>query len=172
MLERSAIEKKVNDLLKEQDLLDASTIDMSKLAGKLGFKVIELFPSDNVDGFILVQSDQRIEGQDTTKLIGVNADRDYTMKRFIVAHELGHYFLDYKNEPIFAMRESIHGRSDEENSIDFFAACLLMPEKAFTKEFNKLDNESALYDKAKKLSERFQVSIEGVIRRFDELNLV
>lgn len=59
-------------------------------------------------------------------MIGVNHERDLFTKRFIIAHELDHYILHGENKPIFAQREKTHGRTPEENEIDFFAACLLM----------------------------------------------
>ena len=91
-------------------------------------------------------------------------------KRFIIAHELGHYILHCKDEKIYAHRESAHGRSDEENDVDYFAACLLMPANSFKTAFEKTKSISFI-EKIKELQRIFDVPFESVVRRIDELGL-
>jgi Zn-dependent peptidase ImmA (M78 family) len=78
--------------------------------------------------------------------IGYNANiASAGFHRFTVAHELGHYFIPGHIDVLFADGKSVHEsmagfRSDDqhEREADEFAACLLMPEKLFKAEYNRL----------------------------------
>ncbi|MBR5614991.1 MAG: ImmA/IrrE family metallo-endopeptidase [Clostridia bacterium] len=171
MAYKKEIAKKTEDLLKEYNIDTMNGVDIIGLAKQMGFVVGNAGLDDNDDGFIMVNRDaDKILGIETTKLIGVNANRDYVDKRFIIAHELGHYVLHCRNDKIYAHRESAHGRSDEENDVDFFAACLLMPADAFSAAFEKIKANS-FTEKIKELQKIFDVPFESVARRIDELGL-
>ena len=111
-------------------------VEIVDLAEKYGFIVGEAQFKDNSDGMILVNMRvKEILGYKTKKLILVNKNHDNYFKRFVIAHELGHYFLDGNNDAhdfILAHRDAnLHENDEHEREMDFFAACLLMPKEAF-----------------------------------------
>ena len=74
------------------------------------------------DGFIVVEEGKdEIMGIKTDKLIGVNSDRPLEWKRFIIAHELGHYVLHYKEKNLtglYAHRDHKRGHNELENEAE------------------------------------------------------
>lgn len=101
----------------------ADSIDVIEVAKKLGFVVGNAGLSEDVDGFIIVDENKgNILGIDTNKLIGVNASKELAWKRFIIAHEIGHYILHYdkeKDNGMYAHREHKKGKNEIENEADF-----------------------------------------------------
>lgn len=143
------------------------------MAKKIGFVVGNANLSDKEDGFIIVNSDEKeLLGLNANKIIAVNSKREFCLKRFIIAHELGHYLLREDNQKIFAHRENKIGKNEEENEFDYFAACLLMPKEKFEEKTSILMNKGIKDDELiYELSNSFQVPSESVRRRFDELEL-
>ena len=93
-------------------------------------------------------------------------------KRFIIAHELSHYFLHYKPqqaEPMFMHRENIKGKNEEENDADYFAACLLMPDKMFASDYHDLTHAYGADVAAIKLQRKYRVPMASVKRRIVEI---
>lgn len=152
-------------------------VDILELAKELGFQVGIAPLIDEEDGFIIVDdstsSIQRLTGLKTDKIIGVNSERNIQTKRFIIAHELGHYCLHYKEEVsdgMYAHRENRKGKNENENDADFFAACLLMPEKAFGKKYKELKDKGLLEDEIViLLANHFNVPKESATRRVAEV---
>lgn len=166
------IEEKANELLSEYNMPGKQGIDVVRLAQKLGFKVGQIELPDDQDGFIISNNNNDdLQMFSSSKIIGVNSNRTPEVKLFIIAHELGHYILrEDQDAPIYAHREHTHGRSERENEIDFFAACLLMPRDSFIKEY-----QYAKYlfgGEEEKIEERlvkiFNVPTESVKRRMKE----
>lgn len=139
------IEQKANYLL-ESIKYNGGEVDVLTVAQTLGFVVgIAALPS-NDNGFILINHSKEcinhIIGVPTNKAIGVNAYLDLQTRRFIIAHEIGHYKLHYnENIDSFARCEFLYQVSREEIESDFFASCLLMPQKYFTQRYNELKNK-------------------------------
>lgn len=125
-------------------------------------------------GFIFVNKDSdEILGLETQKLIVVNSELKPEEKRFVIAHELGHYFLHCKDKSLYAHRDNIKGKEDSEQDVDYFAACLLMPGENFSSLFNQLKKEkSDNKDIIKDLSRKFRVPEESAKRRIVELGLI
>ena len=143
-------------------------VDIVMLAKSLGFKVGESGKLPHLDdGFIAVSKDK----QDL--IIGVNNARSFEEKRFIVAHELAHYFLHYSNanlEVAVMHREHIKGKGADENDADYFAACILMPQESFKKQYQiLLDGNLDAYTIIDKLQEIFKTPRESVERRIKEV---
>ena len=152
------------------------TIDIIHIVKQLGFKVGSVLLEKDEDGFVIVQEGRNsILGIKTDKLIGVNANRELKWKRFIIAHELGHYVLHYdktKHARIFAQREHVKGKGPIENEADFFAANILMPRDSFIVEYEKLEKDKlSTTQKIKELSDVFTVTDLMVSRRIEELSL-
>lgn len=171
-MEKNVIEGKVIDVMDRHVIKDDTnpSIDVAKLANKLGFEVRNMEMDDSDDGLIIVG--------DGVKLICINKDRSVPEKRFIIAHELGHFFLNPKS-PIINFREKRHGRSEDENDIDYFAACLLMPKEIFIESYNKVktllslkDDDLSYFDVSKILARLFVVPEMSALRRLKELELI
>jgi len=173
---RKGIEEKARQTLEDANDKNDAMVDIINIANNLGFTVYNVEMEDSEDGFILVnEKENNIFGQETSKLIGVNLTRSAEWKRFIIAHEIGHYILYYneeKNNGMFAHREHKTGKDEFENEIDFFAASLLVPAERFKKNLNELKKANL----TKKeiifiLAERFRVERKIIERRFGELGL-
>lgn len=171
-VEKKKIEEEAQKLLEQYEITVQNGVDVIALARKIGFEIGDVELPFDQDGFIISNNKvDTIGGVLSNKIIGLNSQRTPVEKLFIIAHELGHYFLrDNKEEPIYAHREHTHGRSDVENDIDYFAACLLMPSVVFVKEYKYA---KYLYGGNKekiisRLMDLFSVSEESVRRRIIE----
>lgn len=137
------IEQKTNYLL-ESTKYSSGEVDILTIAQSLGFTVglAKLFLNSN--GFIQIDYSKkqiyRIIGIPADKAIGVNVHLGLQTKRFIIAHEIGHYLL-HCHSNFFARREFRYQVSREETEADFFASCLLMPQKPFTQRYNELKDK-------------------------------
>lgn len=173
-MEKKKIEETVADVLKTISYKSENglEVDILEIARKYGFVVGNAFLDDKEDGFIIVDEGRKqVLGIETSRLIGVNADNTLENKRFIIAHELGHFLLHYDSRedgPMFAHRENVKGKNKDENDADYFAACLLMPQKAFLQQYNRL-KESGENEIAGKLAVLFNVPKSSAERRIDEV---
>jgi len=162
------IEQKTNYLL-ESTKYSSGEVDVLTIAQSLGFigGLAKLFSNSN--GFILIDHSEkqiyRIIGISVDKVIGVNVHLDLQTKRFVIAHEIGHYLLHcYSN--FFARRESLYQVSREETEADFFASCLLMPQKQFIQRYNELkDKELSKEDMITLLQKSFNVPEDKIKQR-------
>ena len=169
-MEKHLIAEKANKLLTQFGYnSDYDTcIDITRLATSVGFRVGEssrLHFKD--DGFISVSRDKK------NLIIGVNNDRTIEEKRFIVAHELAHYFLhcvDSDLKDTIMHREHIKGKNEDENDADYFAACILMPEKSFVRQYKKLKEEQSDFsDIIDCLQAIYKTPRESIKRRIEEV---
>lgn len=173
LMEKKNIETKVDEIISKFSY--EKDVDIVEIAKSYGFVVGEATLPEAEDGFIRVDDKAtEIFGIKTSRLIAVNASREFIDKRFIIAHELGHFFLHYDSavNSIFAHRENIKGKNEQEQDVDYFAACLLMPEKSFRKffsDFKKVTN--GIYEAIIRLSEIFKVPLTSAKRRCEELGL-
>lgn len=169
-MDKKMITQKANALLKQYgyDAAADTYVDIAKLAVSNGFKVGESKQlAFKEDGFMSVSKDRK------KLLIGVNDDRTIEEKRFIVAHELAHYFLHYMNSDLkdaIMHREHIKGKSEDENDADYFAACILMPEQSFIRQFRKIKEKSRdSSDIIDCLQMVFKTPRESIKRRIEEV---
>lgn len=124
------------------------------------------------------------------KIIFVNANLRTSRKHFTIAHELGHHYLGHplQNGAIICDSDSVFGKNkpEQEKEADYFAACFLMPENMVkrkrTEFFNHCPKQTTLFLEDQQLeqqhqlqrylSDYFQVSMEAMGYRLDELKLV
>lgn len=176
---RQEIESLVNKFIDENEL-NTPGFDLIKfLTQKYDF-AIGVQPFDkNTTGVLLVDDDEFIPNTNTHKLISINRDLgvvdDYIYnlkKRFIVAHEFAHYKLHKKDHVQFAHRDTDKKDTPEEREADYFARCLLMPQKLIS---NVLDvdgiKDQTLCDKADIVSRLFAVTRNKAKIRIAELGL-
>ena len=125
-----------------------------------------------------------------TKIIFVNANLRTSRKHFTIAHELGHHYLGHslQNGAIICDNDSVFGKNkpEQEKEADYFAACFLMPEdlvKQKRMEFlSQCPQQTTLFQADQQLEQKhqlqwdlsnyFQVSMEAMGYRLDELKLV
>lgn len=167
---RNEIEEQVTGLLKAYGYSFEKNdyVNVVNFVKNLGFVVGNAELADNEDGFLMIRPQNKNTEED--KIIGVNVDRTFEWKRFIIAHELGHSILHCSaGEPYFH-RENTKGKNESENEADYFAAALLMPKDSFKRLYNQLKNEG-LNDTAvsMKLASVFKVPSESVCRRMGEV---
>lgn len=140
-LDKATIESLVNSVLEEKGYT-GGFVDVVKIAQEEGFEISTNNFRDNTDGIILVNIHDDVTEK---KLIAINANRSYADKRFILAHELSHYFIEKnlnsasKSHILIAQRDGEHGhRSDVEQMVDLFAACLLVPSADFKRRIEEM----------------------------------
>lgn len=172
------IESLAESVLSQFGYKGDGAIEIVELAQKEGFVVGEAVLENDSDGMILVNTNvESILGHETQKIILVNRDLDGYFKRFVIAHELGHYFLDDGKKTqnyILAHRDpKVRMDDDHEKEMDYFAACLLMPVEPFKrvcdvgKALFQNDNESM--ELISLLSNFFKVPKRSVERRLKEV---
>ncbi len=168
--QKTQIEQQASVLLKEMQKYGDTFwgVNLNILAAHFGFDIYETEMPDLLQGDIQVDDDRRI--------IHVNINCPHELKRFIIAHEFGHFYTaGEENQNRLYIRESrknIHcGKSIVEEEMDYFAACILMPEQSFRRAFTVLrqrNDKTISYT----LAQLFNVPLESTVRRIDELNLV
>lgn len=177
LMVKKIIEQKAEDTLSKVNDKGEAAIDIIGVARNLGFIVGNAELSDDEDGFIIVdEGKEQILGQPTDKLIGVRADQSIEWKRFVIAHEIGHYVLHYDKDAdhgMYAHREHKKGKDDIENEADYFAANLLMPANRFKQNYEELKTDSLTFDeKILILAKRFCVTEIMTRRRCEELGII
>lgn len=169
------IEQKAEELI-EKYIGTETVVDVVRLAKNLNFKVKSIPLKNKDDGFIIIDTILKPLKKESDRLIVANANYTLEKNRFILAHEIGHYILSSNKHKdiLFVAREKTYGRSEEENEMDYFAACLLMPKTLFTKKYKEFkkqigDNENIL---AVCLAKYFKVPVKSAKRRMiEELKL-
>ena len=99
---------------------------------------------------------------------------------FALTHELMHIWFDLQGENAEARCRDVHNsffsRSKEEQDTDYKAACLIMNEKSFREDLNKMGYFSAQKNERRemirKLSDEYQVAPDAVARRICEIDVL
>lgn len=118
----------------------------------------------------LRNSEGRIVFGNDSAIITINSDIEYAgKKRFVTAHELGHYemhrnVITVHNDTDATLEFFKNG--NQETEANEFASELLMPEHLFKKE---CASKKFSPDLLRQLSERFQTSITSVAYKYFEL---
>lgn len=115
----------------------------------------------------------------TDKVIVVGSDEEYFHQRFIIAHELAHYLIDYLGNPDFLDQRILFQKtypknnhnSQDEIRADRFAAELLMPATLFSKRYLKAMENSDCNRKyaIAYLSDFFETKKSSIERRIEEV---
>lgn len=170
------IEIKASEVLDRIDTDLTEPIDVIQIANELGFVVGNAELGSDMDGFIIIdEGKDDILGIKTDKLIGVRASQTLEWKRFVIAHEIGHYILHYNREAdngMYAHRDHMKGKNETENEADYFAANLLMPKEMFVKKYEELKEKNLSADEMTVLlANKFGVTENMTKRRFGELSI-
>ena len=151
-------------------------IEIVNIARNMGFKVFSSDTLDNDDsGIIGIDANLNVK-YGSNKCVIVNSNIKAGKKRFVLAHELGHYLFEFNELKEMSFYHSYNKDSKEdENEIkaNEFAASLLMPSEDFIKSYEKsFKKKIALVDIVVELSEKFGVTTKSVQKRISELELV
>ncbi len=156
---------------------DNETIDIIKFAIDNGFIVQTMNMGAQSTGMLLVDENNYINGTNTHKLIVVKKGLSEEQIRFIVAHELGHYFLSGENKRSkqLAHREYVNlEKNEEEHKADYFALAFLMPENGVYNFVNLLKNNGYARDKkrvVRLVAALFNVTEKKAIARLEQLQV-
>lgn len=168
----------IRTIYEEADINEVP-VDVSKIAKKLGFDIFYgTFQEDNVYGSMWdgVDSVQLNESESSNRFIMVNKDDTKERQAFTIAHEIGHFVIHCDEESNFY--ERYHGGENQnseekriEDEADFFAANLVLPSFLILGYVmnNRFMKKEELIDK---ICKQFNVEVETVNRRFDELGLI
>ncbi len=160
-MEKIEIAKQAEELLSKfgYNAESITYVDITKLATSAGFRVGESKKLPFIrDGFM----------DRDNLIIGVNFDRTMEEKRFIVAHELAHYYLE--TQGTVRHRDHVKGKDERENEADYFAACILMPQRSFVKHYTQLKERGlGTADIIDTLQAVFKTPRESIIRRIGEV---
>ena len=127
------IEVKANEIIKKYGLTEPGFDLTNLLTEKEDFLIGEQEMDAGTTGLLLVNDNDHIPNTETHRLIAVNRslgqDENKQRRRFIVAHEYGHFILHKRNASLFAHRSTEEKDSVIELEADYFARCLLMPKE-------------------------------------------
>lgn len=162
------IEEKANEVLKKENFYTAG-FDIFKLIKNINIEVVPKKFSDDISGFLAMNNGKTV--------ISYNENEVKERIRFTVAHELGHFFLHSKNQPLFIDKTpkimyrnnaSTTGEVLIEREANAFAAALLMPQSLIIDEIEKLQKNDAS-EIISNLADTFEVSEQAMSFRLSNL---
>lgn len=151
------IQKKANKLLTETGIASVTPVPIEKIAEHLGYTCESFIPNSatlDVAGAV----------DHLNKKIKFNQYDPEKRRRFVVAYEIGHIVLQ-GGQNDYADYWHLKISDPKENELDYFAECVLMPEKNFRAQWELLHHD------VNKLSELFNVSPIAVEARISTLAL-
>ena len=127
---------------------------------------------DNTTGLLFVDDNSIIPNSNSHRVIVINQsiefDKEFQQKRrFICAHEYGHFLLHKKDSSEFARRDIKGKTNDEEQEAEYFAYCLLLPEKLLFGLFKTEATKEAMDS----LVKDFQMTYEEVVARLFNVSI-
>lgn len=146
-------------------------VPVVEIVKSLGFRLFAQELPRNIGGFIIVK-DELKDTYKTNKIISVNIHENPKRRRFAVAHELGHYLLDFAENKsefynIFTNNET--AEDDKEKVINAFATMLLVPEDKFKKKYEDYKKDKSMYKTINQLSEYFLVPTSIIKTKIKEV---
>ncbi len=169
------IERSVQDIVNAaQYSVNDCPVDVIGIAKGLGFVVGNAVLNEEDNGFIVVEEGaEDVLGVSTDKLLGVNSKMSLEWKRFIIARELGHYVLHFKEKGLsglYAHRDCGREHGALEWEADAFAMNLLVPKDSFMKRYEQLKRVFETDGEiVSMLSKYFSVSVNVIEKRITEL---
>ncbi len=143
-------------------------IPVNKIASANGVVIKLSDLEDDISGFLYMK--------ETKPIIFVNSDHSNARRRFTIAHELGHLFLNHSGELfvdkghiMYRNSQSKEGNIKQEREANKFAAELLMPEEMLINELlnSEIDIEDS--EKLNKFADKLGVSTQALSIRLSNL---
>lgn len=175
-MNRKRIKQIIRQLFDEHSVI-SGPIDVIYLAKALNIEIRIRDFAEDMSGFAYQKGGE--------KVVGVNANDGQLRQRFTIAHELGHIYLDPRDDlnvdKNFALQYrnglSSKGTDLKEMEANYFAAELLMPEEflkedieAYKKEFGGFDFEDD--ELVTLLAKKYQVSRHAMSVRLASLHYI
>lgn len=152
--------------------LQDGKVDLENIAHDINVPIIYGNYGECFLGNIVHEYDEFFIYLNLDKLPDITAPRS----RFTIAHDLGHYFIDYHrnilkagNSLSFSSTELFNTKPRHEIEADHFAAHLLMPKKLF---MDLAKDQSPGYDAILYLKNYFNTSIECTAIHYVKLNVL
>lgn len=148
-------------------------VDVYELAKQLQIDIRKRDFDEELSGFAYQKNGE--------KVIGVNASDGPLRQRFTIAHELGHLFLDprddlnYDKKFVLQFRNGLskEGTDIKEIEANYFAAELLMPEQSLKDELAQFDGLDFEDDEVvKQLADKYDVSQQAMSVRLASLHYI
>lgn len=161
------IEQQAQNILEDNKMFYPG-FDIKKLAQKLSIKLAPDFFSDDVSGYFVMKNGHPVISYDSAAA--------HTRIRFTIAHEMGHYILHSKSQPIFVDKTpkvfyrnsaSASGEILKEREANAFAAALLMPKALVLEELKKVNSDAV--EAVGQLATKFEVSVQAMSFRLSNL---
>ena len=178
------ISDKASEIRQKYDLGDMTFDLIDFLIKQEHFEIKSQVISDNTTGLLFVDDDEYIPNSNSHRVIIINENIGTTSesskkKRFICAHEYGHFLLHKHHEKKFAHRDTAHSKTTEELEAEYFAYCFLLPEKTIRLLFDNQEVKNQIDRIAKKfnlnivklISIAFNVTEKKVRKRLKMLGL-
>ena len=143
---------------------DLSTFELENVLYSRGISIIRRANIGSAEGRILMQGDHAI--------VTVNASINYEpKKRFVLAHELGHYELHRHSSTLFidnnlSAESALTANNILEIEANTFAKEILMPEPVISQAFNEVPS----IELVSKIANYFQTSLSATALRLVELS--
>lgn len=130
---KKEIENVVLRILEQNEELNTPAFDIVRyLKEKEQFDIASKPMIDDTTGMLFVDDDNYISDTNAHRLIVINSllreqNNFVQRRRFIIAHEYGHFVLHKSDAKQYAHRDTSRREALEEKEADYFARCLLMP---------------------------------------------
>ncbi len=166
--------------LKEEHGVDDFSMDfISYLKDNEEFEIMDCALDDDTTGMLFVDLNTPLKLKNITsnKLIVINEhlkiDEDYAKKRrFIAAHEYGHYILHRQGQHQYAKRDTGHIHNHEELEAEYFARSFLMPAPYVKFIYNAKKEKNSFYEIVNLVAAIFNVTTKKARVRLQELGCV
>lgn len=156
-------EKRAQEILNDFGLLTVADVDLRDLAFDLGL-IVEARSIHGAEGRLIRRGKRAIAVVD--RAITVHGKR-----RFVAAHELGHYEL-HANDPVFVCDQGAfldwHRHRPAETEANRFAAELLMPRASFLEDGR---TSRMSFDAVADLAKAYRVSLTAAAFRYVHLDV-
>ena len=163
------IENLVNSLLKQNgyDEDKDDYVNISGFISRLGFNVGTTELNDDEEGFVVIRVKDYPRTDDLgDKVIGVNRNLSFEVKRFVIAYEYAHSVLKYKKMDYFSHRKLIKEKTKEEPDVLYFAKALLVPRFSFERTLKYLKSNGIIGNALiAQLASIYKVPTEDIINR-------
>lgn len=172
---RDPMDDRVENIL-PADQLTTVPIDVIKFGHDSDFLMLQMRLSEHITGMLLVDDTRPLLDTGRHNVILVNSNLDEAQKRHVIAHELGHYYLEYKkgqrNQLVYEERDREHLDDLREMNAERFARSLLMPYEKFKKScLEKMNNHKVFDQLVSEISDEFWVTSKKVKDRLKDLGL-
>lgn len=172
------VARKLRNMIKDYD--PGKPVPIIDIVKQMGFviKIADTLPNDD-SGIIMIDPELN-DVIGNSKCVLISGKIKYGKRRFVLAHEIGHYLFEFDGakEPryVHSFVRSYNRASTSnptEQKVNKFAAELLMPEEIFKTEYEKLKTNKnlTLTDSIIRLSEFFETTTKSVETRITELEI-